>query len=229
MSADSRSTVLKRYQSHASLVGNPRMQSYRKQFSLGPPPLLSCIQSGDERYMMVQKTWAGLSVEPNAFNIDTKGNNEPVDLLKYRCRTRNIERHLQPAYRTMEKGPWSTFDSEIPWNTGSTCQRDFRRSTITQPDLISANQAQALRNRANSQADIRAPLSKNSSAHSNDSAKQPGKEKTAGGHVRDVPPKKRKGIPDVIVVEETSPKKKTKTTNNTIHASTASRQTKHKA
>lgn len=178
--------------------------------------------------MTLRKTWVGMNVQGDTPNTDAKINNEPVDLLSYSCRTRNLDSHLQSAFRTREQGPWESFDSEFPWHSGTTFQRDFRRSTIAQPDFASAGQAQALRNRASSHTDARTPLPKGNMPVQGGNPKHPIKDKNVDGQARDVAPKKRKAIPDVVVIEENSPKKKVKVASNAANRTVAAKQPKNK-
>lgn len=228
MPAASRNVVLNRFQISTASNDSARPQAISKQLSLGPSPLLNSVREGEERYITLQNSWRGISVKGNAPALDMKSNNEPIDFHKYQCRTGDIARHLQPKYRAKDRGSWSSFDSEIPWNNGTTPQRDFRRSTTTQLDFAPATQAQILRTRGSTQPDIGVHHLKGTSTHHSHNAKQSDKEKIGEGHSRDAATKKRKTVPDVVLIEESSPKKKVKTASNTTLPS-GTKQVKNKS
>lgn len=187
----------------------------RKLILLGPHPPFSYLSCQDAYFISLQRTWAGMAANDNAHaEIDLKSNNEPLDLHKYQYQTHVIQRHIQPANRSEPSSGWGIFDSEIPWDQSTTFQRDFRRATITLPDILQGVQQQSLRTRTISQTDVgRAQAARLPAPQSMTEgpkqvhSKEKSSEQTGAS-------KKRKNVPDVIVIDENSPKKKSKTTSN---------------
>lgn len=193
----------------------------RKVILLGPHPPFSYLSYQDAYFISLRRTWAGIPASDNAHaEIDLRGNNEPLDLHKYRCQTHVIHRHLQPANRCEPSSGWGTFDSEIPWDQSTTFQRDFRRATITLPDILQGAQQQNLRNRTISQTDVgRAQTARLPAPQAMSEGPKPVHNKEKSSEQTGTS-KKRKNVPDVIVIDENSPKKKSKTTSNvtsTVH------------
>lgn len=210
-----------------------RTRDCTKLLSLGPPPPISFTVYQGMRYMTLQRTWAGVSVPGTGITRgDTKtpaSNNDPFDLLKYQCRTQIVERHIQPQFRREPSAGWQNFDSEVPWHRGTGFQRDFRRATVQQHDLMQQTNSQTQRTRAPLQADGRTSQAKSENINPPaEPVKSVNKEKVNDQATRESASKKRKSVPDVVVADSYSPKKKSKTINNAGAHALASKQPKKK-